>query len=289
MALVEPVIRPPSEADSFLLQVTLGCSSNTCTFCGAYLNKPFQVKPIEEIQENIRQATKFYPQTRRVFLLDGDALVLSNQKLIPVLNILKEAFPMLTRVSSYANGCNITKKTDQELAQLSENKLRLMYIGLESGNQEILDDCCKRSSAEEMAKAVNRLENAGIKSSVIVLLGLGGKAKSEQHVNDTAKILNKMQPRYLSFLSLMLVPGTQLSKEARQGRFKALNCRELLRQAHDIIAGLELKGTIFRCDHASNYLSLQGRFPQDKEYLLNMFDQAVKDNIPLKPEIFRGL
>jgi radical SAM superfamily enzyme YgiQ (UPF0313 family) len=289
MPIIEPAIRPPSEADSFLLQVTLGCSSDTCTFCGAYKRKDFCIKSEKEILADIRHQAFWHKDTRRVFLMDGDALVLSNSKLVSILEKLQEGFPKLTRISSYANGCNITRKTDEELAELSSHKLSLIYMGLESGSQEILDRCGKSSRVEEMITAVRRAEAAGIKSSVIVLLGLGGKARSGEHVGATIEALNRMQPRYLSFLSLMVIPDTPLEEEIRRGDFEELSALDMLKESHAIIEGLELKKTIFRSNHASNYLALEGTFPKDKDKLLKMLKSAIDGDISLRPEFLRGL
>ncbi|MDP8292765.1 MAG: radical SAM protein [Candidatus Orphnella occulta] len=289
MSVVGPVIRPPAEADSFLLQVTLGCSSDSCSFCGAYKRKTFCVKDREEITADINWHARRNQYARRVFLMDGDALVLANSKLVPILEELDAAFPRLTRISSYANGSNITRKNDYELEELYKHKLSLIYMGLESGNQAVLDRCGKSSSAEEMIEAVNKAAKVHIKSSVIVLLGLGGKKHSEEHVKDTAEALNRMQPRYLSFLSLMVIPKTPLAEEVRRGKFKELNSSELLKESYDIIKGLNLKRTIFRSNHASNYLALEGAFPKGKMKLLNTLESAIDGEIKLKPEILRGL
>lgn len=289
MPIIEPVIRPPAEAESFLLQVTTGCSANHCSFCGAYLNKPFSLKNIAEIEGDIYLGSRLCPDERRIFLMDGDALAVKNEKLFPILEKIIMAFPKLSRIASYANGYNITGRTDNELQELYHHKLRLIYIGLESGNQMILDRCGKRSSVAEMVEAVQRAELAGIKSSVIVLLGIGGQRYSGDHVRDTVTALNKMQPRYLSFLSLMLIPGTPLYEDAQKGNFEELNSLELLKETRDIIAGLELTKTIFRTDHASNYLPLEGRFPADKEKLLALIGLAINGKLRLKPEFLRGL
>ncbi|HCT84838.1 MAG: radical SAM protein [Candidatus Margulisiibacteriota bacterium] len=289
MPIIEPVIRPPAEANSFLLQVTTSCSANSCSFCGAYRNKPFTVKPMNEIMDDICRESGYDPDIRKVFLLDGDALVVNNSKLLPILSAVRAAFPKLTRISSYANGYNISSRTDEELQTLYDHKLRLIYIGLESGNQEILSMCNKRSTVAEMITAVNRAAQAHIKSSVIVLLGLGGKRYSRQHVIDTAKAVNKMQPRYLNFLSLMLVPGTRLFDQAKKGYFELLNSKELLEETYGMVELLELEQTIFRCNHASNYVPLEGRFPQDKEKLLAAIKAAIDGVTRLKPEFFRGL
>lgn len=289
MTIIEPIIRPPSERESFLLQVTTGCSANTCTFCGAYWKKPFTVKSPYEIISDIDEAADLYPDTRRVFLMDGDALAINNSQLLPILKKLDEVFPKLSRITSYANGYNITKRSNSELTELYENKLRLIYMGLESGSQIVLNQCKKRSTADEMIDAVNKAAGAGIKSSVIVLLGLGGKKHSDIHVRDTIRALNKMQPRYLSFLSVMLIPGTPLYEERNKKRFTELNSHELLVEAQTIIKGLELEKTIFRSNHASNYLSLEGRFPQDKNNLLKNLELAIIGETDLRPEIARGL
>jgi radical SAM superfamily enzyme YgiQ (UPF0313 family) len=289
MPIIEPAIRPPSEANSFLLQVTTGCSANTCTFCGAYKGKPFTMKKMQEVVADIEEEKRFNPDTRKVFLMDGNALVIANEKLIPILKKLNELFPKLTRISSYANGDDVTRRSIAELQALSNLKLKLIYIGLESGSQTILDQCNKKPTVEQMIQAVRLAESAGIKSSVMVLLGLGGKKLSPLHVKETITALNKMQPRFLSFLSLMLIPGTEMYFQEQQGHFQELDARELLKEAHDILAGLELTQTIFRSNHASNYLPLGGRLPQDKPMLLSQLQAALQGKIRLRPEFFRGL
>jgi len=289
MAIVEPVIRPPAEADSFLLQVTLGCSVDHCSFCGAYKNKPFCIKGQKEIIEDINEYACRHKEIRRVFLLDGDALVLSNSKLVPILEKLEQALPRLTRISSYANGSNIVRKDDRELTELYAHKLSLVYMGLESGSQDVLDRCGKSSSAEEMIEAVHKAAKAQIKSSVIVLLGLGGKKYSKEHVKGTIAALNRMQPRYLSFLSLMIIPGTRLAQEVKSGDFEELNSMELLKESYEIIKGIDLKKTIFRSNHASNYLALEGTLPRDKTMLLRILEFAMQGAVGLRPEILRGL
>jgi len=289
MPIIEPVIRPPSEAESFLLQVTLGCSADTCNFCGAYKNKPFRPKDQREIFSDIAHYARRYPNTRRIFLMDGDALVLSNRKLVPILRELKKAFGRLTRISAYANGSNIARKSDQELAELRAHKLTLIYLGLESGSQDVLDRCQKSSTVEQMITGVQRAAKAGIKSSVIVLLGLGSREQSQEHIKETIKALNRMQPRYLSFLSLMIIPGTPLAEQVQNGAFVMLNSKELLTEAYEILHGLDLKKTIFRSDHASNYLPLEGALPKDKQKILETLQAALNGTVRLRPEIFRGL
>ena len=289
MPIVEPVIRPPSEAESFLLQITTGCSSRTCTFCGAYPGKDFSIKKEAEIFSDISTEAAFSRGTRKVFLLDGDALAVPNDRLIPVLKRIGDELPKVTRISSYANGYNITQRNTAELEELAGHKLKLIYMGLESGSQKILDICKKRSKVDEMVAAVGKARESGIKSSVIVLLGLGGRGLKEKHVRDTAEALNRMQPKFLSFLSLMLIPGTPLAEDRNRGRFEELDKGELIEQAYQILLLLDLCNTIFLSNHASNYLPLTGRLPQDKDKLLLLLQRAREGEIGLRPEYMRGL
>lgn len=289
MPVIEPAIRPPAEAESFLLQVTLGCSANRCTFCGAYRGKPFRIKAAAEISADIQRAAMLAPDTRRVFLMDGDALAVPNPRLLPVLQELQRSFPRLARISSYANGYNINSRSAAELRELSANRLSLIYLGLESGSQLVLERCRKGSGVADMIRAVRDAAQAGIKSSVMVLLGLGGRKYSRLHVAETVRALNEMQPRYLSFLAVMLLPGTPLFDEAARGEFTALSARETLEEMCGLIAGLELRQTIFRSDHASNFLPLEGRFPADKERLLRTVAAALNGALALKPDDLRDL
>ncbi len=289
MPIIEPCIRPPSEAESLLLQVTCGCSSNTCTFCGTYQEKKFRIKPIDEIYGDIDEYAQYYSQIRKMFLMDGDVLILNNNKLVPILKKILERLPRLHRISSYANGFNITSRSKEELAELYAHKLKLIYMGLESGSQEILTRCHKKSTAEEMIKTVQLASEVSIKTSIILLLGLGGTQYSKQHIEESAEAINRMQPYYLSFLSLMLIPGTPLYKQAEQGEFEPLDAQGFLIETYEILKRLELKHTLFFSNHASNYLPLKGRFPHGKNDLLRTLESAIKGQIGLKPEAFRGL
>jgi len=286
---VEPAIRPPGEAESFLLQITEGCSSNSCTFCGAYAGKKFRMKDVREIASDIDAGARERPGVRRVFLMDGDALAVGNAKLIPILMKINQKFRALTRIASYANGYNITSRSDGELDELARENLKLIYVGLESGSQKLLDRCRKRSSVAGMIEAVGRAAMAGIKTHAIVLLGLGGRRHSEEHVRETVEALNLMQPKVLSFLTLMVIPGTPLFAELARGEFAELTPGELLREARGMIEGLELEKTVFRSDHASNYLPLEGRFPQDKKKILRILGAALSGELRIRPEALRGL
>jgi radical SAM superfamily enzyme YgiQ (UPF0313 family) len=289
MTLMEPVIRPPSEADSFLLQVTLGCSQNKCTFCGAYQDKKFQVKDEAEIKKDLQDYSAVYPDTSRVFLCDGDALVLPQEKLLRIITLLEKSFPRLNRIASYANAQNILNKSSAELQELATHKLKLIYLGLESGNNSVLRSVKKKATAEEAIDAVLKAKDAGIKSHVIVLLGLGQRKNSREHILDSAKAITAMNPRYVSLLSVMLIPGTPIYKENQDGNFLELTPQELLQETKLFLEEVNVRNTLFFCNHASNYLPLEGRLPQDKDRLLRIINASLTGQIRLKPEFLRGL
>lgn len=238
---------------------------------------------------DIELGAQLYPDTRKVFLMDGDALVLNNDRLLPILQKIRSSFPRLTRISSYANGFNIIRRTAAELTALREQKLSLIYMGLESGSQRVLDQCKKKSSVQDMVSAVQQARECGIKSSVIVLLGLGGQELSAEHIELTARALNQMKPRFVNFLSLMLIPGTELHQQVEIGEFNPISSEQLLVETYEILKRLDLDHSIFRCNHASNYLPLEGRLPQDQQTLLTTLQAAIQGRISLKPELFRGL
>lgn len=283
------VIRPPSEANSYLLQVTYGCSHNACAFCGTYPDKKFGLRPMEEVLEDIEAAGRTYPRTRRVFLCDGNALILPTGRLLRILEALDRAFPELGRVGIYACGSDILRKGPEDLARLREKKLGILYLGLESGSEEVLRDVNKGETAEDMIRAVRMAEETGLKTSVIILLGLGGRSRSREHALASARAASRMNPRFLSCLTLMLVPGTELHERHRRGAFELLSPREMLGEIGTIVEGLELDGTVFRANHASNYLPLRGRFPQDKERLLAEIRSGLAGTSGLRPEFLRGL
>lgn len=283
------VIRPPSEADSLILQITLGCSHNKCTFCGTYPDKTFRKCPIEEVFEDIDSVKPHAEAITRVFLCDGDAMVLSQNHLVRILDRLNAAFPNLQRVGIYANARDILKKEPTELEELHKRKLGIAYIGLESGSDEILRRVKKGATARQQIDAVRKAQDAGIKMSVIALLGLGARELSEEHAKKTAWALNEMQPRFASFLTLMLVPGTELAAQYERGEFELLEPIEFLCELRMIVRDLELEKTVFRTNHASNFLALGGTFPKDKERILAELDRGIDGEAPLRPEFFRGL
>ena len=285
----EPVFRPPSEAESYLLPVPDGCSHNECTYCAMYRTKRFSVRPEADILEDIRLAARAYPDTRRVFLLDGDALTLAPKRLVPVLEALRAAFPELQRVSSYANAVSILNKTDAELAQLRALGLSLGYLGLESGDEAVNASIVKGATIDEQVEAVQRAQAAGIKMSVMVLLGMGGAERSREHAIATGQVLSRMDPRYISCLCVTPVPGTELFDAVEAGTFRMITPEQTLVELALLLEHTDVSGAVFRSNHASNYLPLGGRLPADKARLLAAVDAARRGEVALKPEYLRGL
>ena len=285
------VIRPPSEAHSYILQVTYGCSHNRCAFCGTYLDKPFQVRPGDEVLEDIALAQQQAPGLRRVFMADGNALVLSARRLVPILDALTSAFPHLERVASYANARNILDKSEADLELLCRKGLRLVYLGLESGSDEVLRRIHKGATAAEMIQAVRKAKAAGMQVSVIGILGIAGPELSSLHAEATGQVVSAMDPDYFSMLTLMLVPGTELYQQWQSGAFQLMEPEAMLGELRQVIGHLEgLSRCVFRTNHASNYVPLAGTFPQDKERLLATLDAALaRGRSALRPEFWRAL
>jgi radical SAM superfamily enzyme YgiQ (UPF0313 family) len=281
------LFRPPAEADSLILRVADGCPWNGCTFCGMYKGVPYKFHGAEHAEKEFAKAAKRWPDARRIFLADGDVMNLPFQPLETMLVSLNEKFQNLARVSVYANGASILAKTDAELRRLKELKLHTLYMGLESGDNETLRAVNKRESAEEMIEAGLRAQAAGLRMSVMVLIGLAGELRSGQHARATAAALNKMQPRLLSALRLVTVPGTPLYERGRgfqplaSGRdaastiFQMLTEYDAVAELREMIQGLELEQTVFRADHSSNIVPLEARFPKDKERLLAQLDALL--------------
>jgi len=286
------IIRPPSEADSLILQVAVGCSHNQCTFCPAFKAKQFRIKPLEYVLQDIDSARDAYgPGVRRVFLCDGDPLILPAAHLGAILERLNAVFPRLQRVGIYGNAKSILKRTPEELVQLRSLKLGIVYLGLESGDAETLAAVRKGAPPDDMIRAARRVREAGIKLNVTVLLGLGGRQRSREHARATIEVLNRMQPNHVAALTLMVVPDTPLHEDMRQGRFELPGTFELLEELRAMIAGSELKNCLFFSNHASNYFPVQARLPHDKLALLNQLDRVLKnrDSSMLRPEALRRL
>lgn len=289
MRYVGPVYRPPSEADSLLLQVTLGCSHNECTYCAMYRGKTFQARPLADVLADVEEARRLAPDTRRVFLMDGDAMTLSTARLVPVLEALNAAFPALQRVGSYVNAVSVLRKPDAELARLRDLKLTIGYLGLETGDPATAARIVKGATVDEEVEAVRRAQAAGIKMSVMVLLGIGGRARWREHAEATADALTRMDPRYVSCLCVTPVPGTPFFDEVARGDVELPSPDETLDELRVLVDRMRLTGAVFRSNHASNYLPLGGRLPADRARLLAVIDAARRGDVPLVPEEFRGL
>lgn len=287
----EPLFRPPSEARSLILQLTLGCSWNQCAFCEMYSSKQFKVRKIEDIALEIDQFQQHDSVIRKVFLADGNAFVLSSNKLMTVLEKLKTSFPKLMRVSAYALPKDILSKSDDELKNLVDHGLKLLYVGIESGDDELLGRINKGETFSSTAEALIKARNAGMKLSVMVLNGLGGKTLSEQHAVNSALLINRIQPEYLSTLVLSFPYGEAHFKQRFNGDFQSLSTIELIAEMGLFIQYLDLENTIFRSDHASNYLILKGVLNRDKQLLLDRINNVLDDpaNAVLRPEWLRAL
>ncbi len=283
------IIRPPSEANSILLQVTVGCSHNKCAFCGTYIMERFRIKPESIVLEDIAFASKNCGRQRRLFLCDGDALIIPQGRLVNILVEIEKQLPWVTRVGVYANTKSLKMKTLKELKELRTHGLGIVYMGLETGDDITLRKICKGASASDMIQMGKKARAAGYKLSVTVLLGIAGRNRSKLHAEETGKVLSAINPEYVGALSLMLIPGTPLHREFEAGEFPILQPDELLRELRIMIAHTHLSKGLFHANHASNYLPIKARLPRDKEGVLKLIDDAIEGKVALKPEWMRAL
>ncbi|GAV25839.1 radical SAM protein [Carboxydothermus islandicus] len=285
------IFRPPSEANSIILQVTVGCSHNKCTFCGMYKDKVFQIRPLKEVKEIINFFKLNYPFAEKVFLADGDALSAPTEYLIEVIKMLKNSFPRLKKISSYAGPKSLLIKNAEELRALREHGISLLYLGLESGSDTVLKKVQKGFTAEEIIHACQKAKEANFELSLTVISGLGGKELWQEHALSSAEVVSKISPHFLATLTLMLVPGTKLFKEAEENRFQLLSSQEILQELKLFLQNLNLSNTVFRSNHASNYLPLKGILNQDRAKLIKIIDEALEEKgiWPLRPEYLRRL
>jgi radical SAM superfamily enzyme YgiQ (UPF0313 family) len=283
------IIRPPSEANSILLQITVGCSRNKCTFCGTYQGERFKIKSDEIIWEDIDFAAANCKRQRRVFLCDGDALIIPQRRLLKILSAIKERLPWVTRVGLYANAKSLKMKSIDELKALRERGLGIAYMGLETGDDVTLSAIKKGSTAEEMIDMGRKAKKAGIKLSITVLLGIAGRQRSNIHARETGRVLSAIDPEYVGALSLMLIPGTPLCHDFEAGRFEMIEPVEMLQELRTMIEYTELSRGLFHANHASNYLPIKARMPKDKENTLKLIDSALIGKVQLKPEFLRAL
>ncbi len=283
------IIRPPSEAFSLILQVTIGCSHNRCTFCGAYRTTRYQIKPWERIEADLDFAATWCRRHSTIFLADGDALALPPALLTALLLRIREKLPWIRRVSSYATCQNILGLSDAHLLRYRQLGLHRVYMGLESGHDPTLKAIAKGVDSEQMIVAGQRLRTAGIFVSVTCLLGIAGVAASLAHAQATAEALNRMQPHQIAVLTLMVLENTPLYRLQRQGRYVMPDTAQLFGELRGLLTGLASFRTQFHANHASNYFSLSGRLPKDRDSMLGVIDQALAGGIRLKQEACRGL
>lgn len=284
------IYRPPSEADSLILQATVGCSWNHCTYCDMYRAKRFRVRPLDETLGEIEEAGQQYGEAvRKLFVADGDALVMDLDHWRPILEAARTTFPKLRRVSAYATAMNLLAKPAEELAELRRLGLSLLYIGPESGDDVTMKRIAKGAGFDEHAEAAKRAREAGIKLSAIFLLGAGGVERSAEHASASARLAGAMDPTFVSLLTLTVIPGTPLAKLQASGRFELPSTEALLREMRTFVDEARPSDAIFRTNHASSYLPLSGRLPRDREKLLQVLDSALEGKVMLTPEWARGL
>ena len=282
-------IRPPSEAYSILLQVTLGCSHNKCTFCGAFKEKRFAIKDDRIILSDILFASKYMKRQNRVFLMDGDALIIPQKRLMWILDRIREHIPWVKRVGAYANHKSIRMKTPEDLVELKNNGLGILYLGVETGDDEILKNVCKGTTAENMVKMGRKVREAGIKLSVTVLLGIAGREGSMRHARLTGEVLSAIDPNYVGALTVMFRKNTPLYEDYCNGKFELLSEREVLPELREMLAHTDLSRGLFFSNHASNYLPIRARLPRGRQEALDLIDSAIRGEVGLRPEWMRGL
>ena len=286
------IIRPPSEASSFLLPVTIGCSHNKCTFCCTYIGVKFRMRPLEDIKQDIDKVAQNYSRSvRRVFLEDGDALICPQHRLVEVLKYLNKRFPYLDRVGTYATPQAALIKSVDELKELNQLGLKIAYMGVETGDEELLLRVNKGVNYAQLVEAGKKLKQAGITLSVTVILGLGGVDGSENHALKTAKILSDIDPDFAGTLTILLVPGTPLHKDWEEGRFTLISPFQSLEELRLIIQNSNFTNCFFTANHASNYLPIKMRLPEQKAEVLKLIDDvlAKRDMSQLRPEFTRAL
>lgn len=283
------VFRPPSEAYSLIVQATVGCSHNRCAFCEMYKEKKFFIRPLEDVLEDFRMARAAYREIDRIFIADGDALILKTDYLLEILRYIRTSIPECSRVSLYASPKSVRFKTDEELETLQKAGLSMAYMGLESGSDSILKMMDKGNSHDEIVTAGKRLRKAGIRLSVTAISGLGGKEHWQEHALETARAFSEMKPEYIALLTLLIEEGTPLHTWVRQGSFHTLNPLEVMEETRLMLQHLDSEGSIFRANHASNYVQLKGTLNCDRDALCALLDDALHGKVHLKDERFRAL
>lgn len=283
------VYRPPSEAYSLIVQVTIGCSHNGCSFCNMYKEKKFRIRDLKDIIEDLEQAKLAYGVVKKVFLADGDALVLETSKLKLILSKIRELFPECERVGIYATPKDILRKSLEELRQLRDFGIGIVYLGVESGSIDILKSINKGVTVSEMIMAGARIKESGIKLSTTLISGIGGREKISEHAIESAKVISAINPDYVGILTLMVEKGTSIYEDVQKGTFHLLTPEEVMQETRKFLQNIQVTNCIFRSNHASNYMALSGTLPQDKNLLLQDIDLALKGEHKYKQEEYRRL
>lgn len=284
------VYRPPSEAGSLIIQLTIGCARNKCTFCSMFKDKKFRIRKLDDVVKDLKEAREYYKDylVRRLFLADGDALIVKTKDLLYILDKIHALFPECERITAYGAPADVNIKTDEELAELKKAGLDMIYMGAESGDDEVLADVKKGVTASEIIQAGKKLKKAGIIVSITLISGLGGKSRVYEHAVNSAKLISEIKPEYVGFLTLMVEPGTELYNDYKAGKFELLGPVEVLQELEVFIKNVDSEGTVFRANHASNYVPLKGTFNRDKDMMLAQIENAKKAG-KFRPEMFRGI
>ncbi len=283
-----PLFRPPSEANSLILQITLGCSHNKCTFCYMYKDKQFKTKSYEEIKKHILLTKNYYPNPKKIFLGDGNVLCLSTEKIIQILNLIKSNFPNVERISSYAGPLDLLRKSDEDLMKIKLAGLDMLYMGVESGSDEVLQSVHKGVSQKEMITAGKKAKQAGYILSCMIISGLGGKKLLNSHALESSKVISEINPDYFALLTLFIEENTPMKKIIDSGEFNLLSPHEIMLETKMMLENIDLEHCIFRANHASNYISLKGILNKDKKIILKAIEDALNSS-DFKPELWRGL
>lgn len=281
------VFRPPSEARSLIIQATVGCAHNKCSFCYMYKDDNFIIRPLEDIKKDLIEMSQYGSYWRRIFLADGDALVLKTSDLLEILKTIKQYYPNIERVSSYATAGDINRKSIEELKALRDAGLEMLYIGFESGDDEILRKINKGLTYKDYVSAMAKCKEVGFKTSITIIAGLGGLELMEQNAKGTAKIISETKPDYVSYLTMRIYKNTPLYLDYINGKFNMPNAEEILQEMKIFLENVDSEGTIFRSNHASNYVLLAGTLNEDKKGLIEAIDKTLKKK-NFVPEVLRG-
>lgn len=284
------VYRPPSEAGSLIIQFTIGCARNTCTFCSMYKDKSFRIRPLAEVEEDLEMARNYYNrvQVRRIFLADGDALIVKTDDMLHILDKCHQYFPEVERISVYGAPKDILNKTPEELRKLKAAGLDMVYMGLESGADQILSDVKKGVTAAEMIEAGKKVRAAGMTLSMTIISGLGGKKLWREHALGSAAVISAIKPEFVGFLTLMVEPGTPMYDQVQRGEIEVMNPQEVLDETELFIRNVDAEGTMFRSNHASNYSALGGTLNAERDKILGQIETSRKRS-SFRPDSYRGI